>query len=134
MPRRPSRSVVKPEMPDSAGDALYDSACELLHAAQCLLHASERAGCEAALAPTLGCLAEALKELAHSTDELCRRLVNSEVAGVSVLTASESLDALTNLLSRGGRACDDARAAAAAAALFREKPAGVSERARRERS
>ncbi len=108
-------------MSDSAVNALYDSACELLYAAQRVRRATERGGCEAAIAPTLGCVAEALEELAHCSDELCRRLVIAQPPSVSVLTASEALNTLTRLLADGRQACDDARAAAAAAVALHDE-------------
>ena len=108
-------------MSGSWENALYDGACELLHAAQCLRRATERPEGETALAPTLGCLAEALEQLAHCSDELCRRMILAQPPSVSVLTASEALDTLTHLLAKGRQACDDARAAVAAAAALEDE-------------
>jgi hypothetical protein len=97
----------------SASSALYDSACELLDAAQRLRRAAQRPGSEEALAPTLGCLSETSKELAHLSDELCRRLIASEGPDVAVMAAGDALDVLTDFFACGEQLCDSARAAAA---------------------
>ncbi len=97
----------------SASSALYDGACELLDAAQRLRRAAQRAGSEEALAPTLGCLSEALKELAHTSDELCRRLIISGSPDAAVMATGDALDVLTDFFACGEQLCDSARAAAA---------------------
>ena len=81
---------------------LYDTACDLLLAAQGVRHAAGRTGSEEALAATLGCLHETLAELAEAITGMARHLAGP--------AASE----LAAALAAAGLACGAARAAAAA--------------------
>jgi hypothetical protein len=94
---------MRAELPTSADPAvqLYDTACDLLLAAQGLRQAAGRTGTEEALAATLGCLHETLAELAEATTTMARDL------------AGPAATDLAAALAAAGLACGAARAAAA---------------------
>lgn len=57
-------------MPLTPGLRLYDSACDLLLAAQTVRSSAQEPDCEETIAATLACLGAALDELERATAEL----------------------------------------------------------------
>jgi hypothetical protein len=104
-------------MPSDPAHQLYDSACELLAAAQELRAAACRPGSEQAITATLGCMGAAVEELGIATaafgDELSR--AGTPPAGRPA-AVTRAFHRMTEELLRAARACDDARAKAAACA------------------
>jgi hypothetical protein len=92
---------------------LYDSACELLLAAQRIRRTGHSQGTGEAIPATLGCVSAAVEELAVCTtglaDELRRTRPLSDCEGTA---AMQALDRVTEQLLAAALECDRARATA----------------------
>ena len=104
-------------MPSDPSAQLYDSACDVLGAAQTLSAAARRHDFDEAIPATLGCLGESLAELARSSSALTEEVRRTHTLSNRRATACmQALDELTRSLEFAREACETARRKAASAA------------------
>ena len=93
---------------------LYDSACDLLFAAQQIREAAARPGAAPAIAATIGCLDASLEALVHAIGEMSRTAVRElEASGQDLSVTADAIerefDALADVVTAAHTACDEMR-------------------------
>jgi hypothetical protein len=93
---------------------LYDSACDLLFAAQQIRAAATRPGAAPAMAATIGCLDAGLEALVQAVREMSRTALRELGASGSDLSVTadaieREFDALADVITTAHTACDEMR-------------------------
>ena len=109
----------KPDNEQSAANALYDGACELLAAAQAMRAAAELEGSTTAIATTLGCIDSTLGELTSAVEAMRRQALRDLSRSVldtgrpaeraAVGEAERAFSDFANALHRARHAADSMR-------------------------